>query len=243
MFEEQLVEICKEFGEGVQRSMVKVRNSLSATIQSALLVLFRTLPRLKECEGCEDLPFLIAEIDRQKCHSTEFLQYFALEVTVPACPNQTHEQLYVQPAWNEKQKDISRYLIPDLVQIVVGYAQTYSQQFHIGLLVAILCLNKRWFLGTVTQIATVGDIPFIFVEYVGWDFHDSSWVPAGSNNIKCFYTSEGERIEKAEFLGIERAENQEFIDIFCSKIGRWERGTREEYIEEFDFAVLGTFTR
>ena len=238
--------IREEFGTHILNTIRPVEIILCDTSLQQLLAVFRHLPRLKECEGCLDLSIVITAIDAGEHLPIEFIEHTEIELDLSTCPDLAYKRFILEPLWDEQNRIASQYLIDDLAKIVMRYSKSYSQNYHLGLLVAVYC--SSWYLGKITKIVNVGGIAFILVEYRGYDFDVSDWIPASSPNIKCFYNSRGKRIEQAEFLNaddIPEMWQEQFIEIFDEYQGIWTQiqcKTFENPFKDANCASLGTFT-
>jgi len=187
------------------------------------------LPDVLEC-NLEDVPALLTALlaltpsTQDSDGACTILQ--EIELNLARCPNARHAELYVYPVWIEVQRCVMQYLIADLCRIVMQYVETYSQRFYHGLIVKTYTRDEQWYVGQITCIATVATIPFVFIEYYGQQFACSDWFPATSSNLKCFYNSRGERIEKAKFLSAKEAETYDEIELFNGFSGEYESYNR-----------------
>ena len=240
-----LVSIREEFGTHILTTIRHAQSILSDTSLQQLLAIFRYLPRLKECGFIDVPPILIAAVDAGEYRPDEciFTEHTEIELDVSTCPDLVYEKFILKPLWDEQNRITAQYLIDDLAQIVMGYSKSYSQKYHIGLLVAVYF--NYWYLGKIINLVNVGGIAFIFVEYRGYDFDDNDWIPASSRNIKCFYNSKGKRIEQAEFFyvnDIREMWQEQFVEIFDENLGSWTQKEFKTLFSNANCASLGTFT-
>jgi len=213
--------------------IANIWDSVSHETIKQLFMILRRLPRLKDCEGCADLRFIVGAIHAGKCDFDRLDQCEEIDMVESSDPPHVESLL---KEWHEV---VGLFLVDDLKNITLDYLKGY---YFVGLLVLVRT-NLYWFIGKISKIQSVAGIPFLFVEYIGFDFLASDWIPAASANVSCFYNGKGERIEQAVFFTREQVsvmKDKEFVDSFSRTEGRW--NARMCSTNDRDCAALGTFT-
>lgn len=158
-----------------------------------IVAIVSQLPNIIRC-NFQDVSKLLALLPSGQDTDFRCVMLQEIEFNLDECPNKRHAELQVHPLWVEIRREVAEYLLGDLCGIVMEYVKAYSQRFYVGLIVKTYT-EDQWYVGRITKIATVQGIPFLFIEYYMHEFDCSDWIPATSANVKCFYNSQGERIE------------------------------------------------